>query len=58
MTRLLKSEKCRDVICVDPEAFRGTGRVKDYTRSTVEEQVAKFLHIIGHNMLMWDMIPL
>ncbi|XLR48464.1 hypothetical protein S83_033124, partial [Arachis hypogaea] len=57
MTQLLESEKCRDVIRMGPEAFRqlcqklrGTGRVKDSTRSTVEEQVAKFLHIIGHNV--------
>ncbi|WJX10733.1 hypothetical protein P8452_01419 [Trifolium repens] len=41
-----------------PEAFmllchklRGTGYVKDTIRSTVEEQVAKFLHIIGHNVI-------
>ncbi|XLR22465.1 hypothetical protein S83_050365, partial [Arachis hypogaea] len=57
MTQLLESEKCRDVIRMGPEVFRqlchklrGTGRVKDSTRSTVEEQVAKFLHIIGHNV--------
>ncbi|XP_016206692.1 protein ALP1-like [Arachis ipaensis] len=57
MIQLLKSDKCRDVIRMSPEAFqllcqklRGTGRVKDSTRSTVEEQVAKFLHIIGHNV--------
>ncbi|XLR47360.1 hypothetical protein S83_032020, partial [Arachis hypogaea] len=57
MTQLLESEKCRDVIRIGFEAFRslcqklrGTGRVKDSTRSTVEEQVAKFLHIIGHNV--------
>ncbi|XP_072062174.1 uncharacterized protein [Arachis hypogaea] len=44
-------------LCMGPEAFRqlckklrGTGRVKDSTRSTVEVQVAKFLHIIGHNV--------
>ncbi|XLR06970.1 hypothetical protein HN51_061848, partial [Arachis hypogaea] len=54
---LLESEKCQDVICMGPEAFRqlcqklkGTVRVKDSTRSTVEEQVTKFLHIIGHNV--------
>ncbi|XLR07983.1 hypothetical protein S83_035921, partial [Arachis hypogaea] len=48
MTRLLKSKKCRDVyLC---KKLRGTGRVKDSTRSTVEVQVAKFLHIIGHNV--------
>ncbi|XLU44438.1 hypothetical protein S245_039252, partial [Arachis hypogaea] len=57
LTWLLKSEKCRDVIHMGREAFRKlcqklreTGRVKDSTRSTVEEQVAKFLHIIGHNV--------
>ncbi|XLU95142.1 hypothetical protein S245_009494, partial [Arachis hypogaea] len=57
MTQILTSEKCRDVIRMGPEAFRqlcqklrGTGRVKDSIRSTVEEQVAKFLHIIGHNV--------
>ncbi|XLS50889.1 hypothetical protein HN51_011566 [Arachis hypogaea] len=42
---------------MSPEAFqllcqklRGTRRVKDSIRSTVEEQVAKFLHIIGHHV--------
>ncbi|XLT02900.1 hypothetical protein HN51_052251, partial [Arachis hypogaea] len=57
MTQLLTSEKCRDVIRMGPEAFRQlcqklreTGRVKNSIRSTVEEQVAKFLHIIGHNV--------
>nr|KYP48363.1 hypothetical protein KK1_029975 [Cajanus cajan] len=32
------------------ERVRATGLVKDALRSTVEEQVAKFLHIIGHNV--------
>ena len=32
------------------EKLRGTGRGKDSRCSTVEEQVAKFLHIIGHNV--------
>ncbi|XLS78401.1 hypothetical protein HN51_062626, partial [Arachis hypogaea] len=39
-----------------PEAFRQlcqklreTGIVKDSTRSTIEEQITKFLHIIGYN---------
>ena len=57
MRQLLETEKCRDVIRMGPQAFmqlceklRGTGRVKDSRRSTVEEQVAKFLHIIGHNV--------
>ncbi|XLT02928.1 hypothetical protein HN51_052279 [Arachis hypogaea] len=51
------SEKCRDFIHMGPEAVRKLcqklrviGRVKDSIRSTVEEQVAKFLHIIGHNV--------
>ena len=30
--------------------LRGTGRVNDSWHFTVEEQVAKFLHIIGHNV--------
>ncbi|XLR61234.1 hypothetical protein HN51_004501, partial [Arachis hypogaea] len=57
ITQLLESEKCRDIIRMSPEAFsqlcqklRRTGRVKDSTCSTVEEQVTKFLHIIGHNV--------
>ncbi|XP_068504463.1 uncharacterized protein [Phaseolus vulgaris] len=32
------------------QRIRGTGLVKDAYRSTVEELVAKFLHIIGHNV--------
>nr|KYP48369.1 Putative nuclease HARBI1 [Cajanus cajan] len=32
------------------ERVRATGLVKDAFQSTVEEQVAKFLHIIGHNV--------
>ncbi|XLR44381.1 hypothetical protein HN51_028501, partial [Arachis hypogaea] len=57
LTRLLKSEKCQYVIRMGSEVFRQlcqklrrTGRVKDSTRSTVEEQVAKFLYIIGYNV--------
>jgi hypothetical protein len=57
MRQLAQTEKCRDIIRMGPEAFmllchklRGTGIVKDTIRSTVEEQVAKFLHIIGHNV--------
>ncbi|KAL1371399.1 hypothetical protein AAHE18_01G128800 [Arachis hypogaea] len=47
----------RHVIRMGPEAFRQlcqklreTGRVKDSTRSTIEEQVTKFLHIIGYDV--------
>jgi hypothetical protein len=57
MSYLVHTEKCRDIIRMGPIAFmqlcqklRGTGIVKDTIRSTVEEQVAKFLHIIGHNV--------
>ncbi|XP_047155211.1 uncharacterized protein LOC124826428 [Vigna umbellata] len=32
------------------ERLRTTGIVKEAIRSTVEEQVAQFLHIIGHNV--------
>ena len=57
MSYLVHTERCRDIIRMIPEAFinlcqriRGTGMVKDAFRSTVEEQVATFLHIIGHNV--------
>ncbi|XP_057458064.1 uncharacterized protein LOC130748834 [Lotus japonicus] len=57
MGYLTHTEKCRDIIRMGTEAFlrlcqkiRGTGLVKDNIWSTVEEQVAKFLHIIGHNV--------
>ncbi|GAU49426.1 hypothetical protein TSUD_407280 [Trifolium subterraneum] len=32
------------------EKLRSTGIVKDSTKATIEEQVAKFLHIVGHNV--------
>ncbi|XP_068483377.1 uncharacterized protein [Phaseolus vulgaris] len=57
MECLVHTEQSRHIIRMGPEAFiklceriRGTGLVKDAYRSTVEEQVAKFLHIIGHNV--------
>ena len=57
MEYLVHTEQSRHIIRMGPEAFiklceriRGTGLVKDAYRSTVEEQVAKFLHIIGHNV--------
>ena len=57
MTQLTRNEKdCRNIIRMSPYAFtllcqklRGTGVLKDYKFSTIEEQVAKFLHILGHN---------
>jgi len=57
MEYLVHTEQSRDIIRMRPEAFiqlcqriRATGLVKDAYRSVVEEQVAKFLHIIGHNV--------
>jgi len=57
MSYLVHTDKCRDIIRMGPEAFmqlclklRGTSIVKDTIKSTVEEQVAKFLHIVGHNV--------
>ncbi|XP_052734061.1 protein ALP1-like [Vigna angularis] len=57
MSYLVHTNRCRDIIRMGPEAFltlceklRSTGLVKDAIRSTVEQQVAQFLHIIGHNV--------
>jgi len=57
MEYLVHTEQSRHIICMGSEAFiklckriRGTELVKDAYRSTVEEQIAKFLHIIGHNV--------
>ena len=57
MEYLVHTEQSRHIIRMGSEAFiklceriRETGLVKDAYRSTVEEQVAKFLHIIGHNV--------
>ncbi|XP_068476524.1 uncharacterized protein [Phaseolus vulgaris] len=57
MKYLVNTEECCDIICMGLEAFlqlcqriKETGFVKDAYRSTVEEQVAKFLHIIEHNV--------
>ncbi|KAF2311200.1 hypothetical protein GH714_020123 [Hevea brasiliensis] len=47
---------CRDILRMGPVAFaefcgklRATGLLKDFRRATVEEQVAKFLQILGQN---------
>ncbi|XP_068497479.1 uncharacterized protein [Phaseolus vulgaris] len=57
MEYLVHTEQSRHIIRMGPEAFikfceriRETRLVKDAYRSTVEEHVAKFLHIIGHNV--------
>ena len=54
---LVHTNRCRDIIQMGPEAFnnlchrlRASGLVKDAIRCILEEQVAKFLHIIGHNV--------
>jgi len=56
MEYLVHIERSRDIMRMGPEAFiqlceriRATEVVKDAYRSTVEEQVSKFLHTIGHN---------
>ena len=53
MPRLRTSEKSYDVICMGPQAFHGLcdilrrdGDLQATQRATVEEQVAKFLHIL------------
>lgn len=57
MAYLVQTQRCRDIICTSPEAFmqlceklRSSGRVKDSTKATIEEKVAKFLHIVGPNV--------
>jgi len=57
MSYLVHTNRCRDIIRMGPEEFinlcnrlRETDLVNDAVRSTIEEQVAKFLHIIGHNV--------
>ena len=57
MEYLVHTEQSRCIIRMGPEAFiklceriRATGLVKDAYRSTMEEQVANFLHIIGNNV--------
>jgi len=56
MEYLVHTERSRDIIRMGPKALiqlceriRVTEVVNDAYRSTAEEQVAKFLHIIGHN---------
>ena len=57
MQWLSKNEKCHDIIRMRSLAFArlcnllwGTGRLKDNKNSIVEEQVAKFLYILAHNV--------
>jgi len=57
MSYLVHTEQCRDIIRRGPKAFiplcqqlRETDFVHDGLQLTVEEQAAKFLYIIGHNV--------
>ncbi|XP_052722993.1 uncharacterized protein LOC128193494 [Vigna angularis] len=57
MSYFVHTNRCHDIIRMSPEAFinlcerlRSTELVNDTIRSTVEQQVAQFLHIIGHNV--------
>ena len=54
---LTDNEDCHNQLRMGNDAFvrlvniiRGTGRLKNNAHSNVEEQVAKFLHIVGHNL--------
>lgn len=57
MDRLTGNEiNCRNMLRMGPYAFallcqklRGTGFLKDYRHATIEEQVAKFLYVLGQN---------
>ncbi|XP_059658461.1 uncharacterized protein LOC132304756 [Cornus florida] len=57
MNELRVSEKCRNITRMGPEAFQNfcemlirDGGLRPIKRASVEEQVAKFLHIISHNV--------
>ncbi|XLR19086.1 hypothetical protein S83_046998, partial [Arachis hypogaea] len=57
LRQLRETNRCRDILRMGSHAFlelcaklRATGHVKDTIHVTVEEQVARFLYIIGHNV--------
>ena len=57
MHRLRSSEKCYDVIRMGPQAFQGLCDIlwrdcdlQDTQCAMVDEQVAKFLHTLSHNV--------
>ena len=57
MHHLLKTDKCHDVKRMSAHAFlqlseklRVISKVRDSLHATIEEQVAKFLHILAHNV--------
>ncbi|RVW29001.1 putative nuclease HARBI1 [Vitis vinifera] len=54
---LMDNEDCYNQLRMGKDAFarlvnilRGTGRLRNSAHSNVEEQVAKFLHIVGYNL--------
>ena len=57
MKHLTSDERCRNVIRMGLYAFaklvellRESGRLHDTKRAIVKEQIAKFLHILNHNV--------
>nr|XP_025686021.1 putative nuclease HARBI1 [Arachis hypogaea] len=57
MQQLRETHRCRDILRMGPDAFlqlceklRATCQVRDTKYVTVEEQVARFLYIIAHNV--------
>ena len=57
MQQLTTNEKCHDIIRMSPLAFarlcellQETGRIQDNRNAIVEEQVAKFLYMLAHNV--------
>ncbi|XLR37505.1 hypothetical protein HN51_024254, partial [Arachis hypogaea] len=54
---LRETHRCRDILRMGPDAFlqlceklRATRQVRDTKHVTVEEQVARFLYIVAHNV--------
>ena len=54
---LMDNEDCYNQLCMGNDAFarpvnilRGISRLRNSAHSNVKEQVAKFLHIVGHNL--------
>ncbi|XP_057456053.1 uncharacterized protein LOC130747206 [Lotus japonicus] len=57
MRQIVGNDRCRDIIRMGPQAFlslctilREQGGLRHTRRATIEEQVAKFLYIVGHNV--------
>lgn len=57
MKHIIGSDRCYDIIRMSPKAFvnlctllRDHGGLTHTRRASIEEQVAKFLHTVGHNV--------